>query len=351
MDRPIALRELWRLDAVVVVREELADPLQRASEFAADDHRVWVAEANLAIRYGNELEARHWIEACLQKRPDDPAVWHARLNWAKLVADPEAAYNALGHIPADRFSADEIRSLLVWFLAHRNDRKAEMAAIKDQLDHDPDRPTAIARLAVLAHEAGDFARARELRQRKTGLEDLRQAYRRLLIVDREHFPYPVLEQLAVIAEKLGRWYEAQGWWTLAVEQSPDSATARAGMIRCVRKAREEPIPPDKTLADVLAASGLTRPDHTEVRDEHMVPAMQFQDDAEGSRLSFTYQSGETDIHQMPATLGGGVALLDYDGDGWLDVYLVQGGSFPPAAGRVRSMTGSFAIGAMEPSRT
>ena len=26
---------------------------------------------------------------------------------------------------------------------------------------------------------------------------------------------------------------------------------------------------------------------------------------------------------------GGAGLLDYDGDGWLDLYVVQGGPFPP----------------------
>ena len=36
---------------------------------------------------------------------------------------------------------------------------------------------------------------------------------------------------------------------------------------------------------------------------------------------------------MPETASGGVGLFDYNGDGWLDIYFVQGGPFPPGPGR------------------
>src|SRR5262249_13020677 len=43
-------------------------------------------------------------------------------------------------------------------------------------------------------------------------------------------------------------------------------------------------------------------------------------------------NGQTTEHLLPETMSGGVGLLDYDGDGWLDVYCVQGGSFGARAG-------------------
>ena len=47
-------------------------------------------------------------------------------------------------------------------------------------------------------------------------------------------------------------------------------------------------------------------------------------------LSFRHFTGATGQFYMPEIMGSGVALIDYDGDGDLDVYLVQGSLIDPA---------------------
>ena len=56
----------------------------------------------------------------------------------------------------------------------------------------------------------------------------------------------------------------------------------------------------------------------------------FEDIADEAKLRFTWQSGDTGQFLMPEIVGGGVALLDYDSDGDLDVYFVQGGNVAEA---------------------
>lgn len=54
----------------------------------------------------------------------------------------------------------------------------------------------------------------------------------------------------------------------------------------------------------------------------------FADATPGSGLAFTHRNGEeADHHAILESLGGGVALLDYDRDGLLDVFLPGGGHF------------------------
>jgi len=58
----------------------------------------------------------------------------------------------------------------------------------------------------------------------------------------------------------------------------------------------------------------------------------FVEAAETSGLRFTHVTGATGEYYMPEVMGAGAALFDYDGDGDLDVFLLQGGTLRGASG-------------------
>ena len=61
----------------------------------------------------------------------------------------------------------------------------------------------------------------------------------------------------------------------------------------------------------------------------------FQDIAEKAGLTtWTHHMGTPQKNSILETVGSGVALLDYDNDGWLDIYLVNGSTFDALSGKV-----------------
>ncbi len=58
------------------------------------------------------------------------------------------------------------------------------------------------------------------------------------------------------------------------------------------------------------------------------PSPPFLDAAESAGLKFLHQRGASDKKHLVETQGSGCAFLDYDSDGWLDILLINGGATP-----------------------
>jgi enediyne biosynthesis protein E4 len=352
------LKELFLLDHSPIPAEALELALEKAD---GRDDRVWLGRANLALLAGDFDAAAAWLGRCLERRPDDPVVWRARLDLAVTTNDTEGFWKAVDHVPADRFDAVDIRRLRAWLAARLGEPELERREWTALIADAPGDTQALERLAVLAYRTGRAGEAEQLRRRKAALDRAQDRIRKIILFDSlaEYIP-----ELAELSRELRRSFEAQGWALVvaagrrAIAPTPADRPA-AG--------HPSPFPPGLSekavalsapyaieleggsratasmLADRLGDLRARFP-ALAVRDRPSTiganpaldhpdrPTPAFVDDAEAAGLRFDFDNGQTPLRHLPETMSGGVGLLDYDGDGWLDVYCVQGGALRPNPG-------------------
>ncbi|WP_435011885.1 FG-GAP-like repeat-containing protein (plasmid) [Tundrisphaera lichenicola] len=322
---PVAiLKALWLLDSQPMPIGPIRERLDQMERDSPEDDRVWLGRADLAIRLGEFEEADRWLDRSEKRRPDDPDVWRARLDWALASRRPDEAGRALPHLPASGFSKAEVAEIRARLAALEGDDHAERKALEARVEAEPGDVSAWGRLADLAALEGQADLVSRYRTRKGELDRARDEYEKLMgEVTPENSS--MADELARTAETLGREFEARSWWQLRARQVPNDPEARSALAR--------PAPPESTPSGI---AGQTLADLIQVRPPVVgslppapsKPVPTFRDDAEASGMIFTYENDQTPLRRLPETMGGGVGLIDFDGDGWLDVYCVQGGKFP-----------------------
>jgi enediyne biosynthesis protein E4 len=223
--------------------------LDDAARLAPKDDRISLGRANLAIRTGSYEEAARWLESCRQRRPDDLAVWRARLDWAIAAGRMSDARAAMEHLPAVDFTQPHVQRLAARFAARQGNTAAERLALKGVIAADPTDFVALARLAELEVKSGHPEVAAELSRKKTDVERLQARYQKL---HERYQPERDAAEMAALAEQLGSLFEARAFLTVAVAANPDRSSFRKDLARISQNFRPDD-QPGRTLVDLFDA--------------------------------------------------------------------------------------------------
>jgi tetratricopeptide (TPR) repeat protein len=326
-----------RVDAIPrLERFTAADPDDLLSLAALGQYHLWDDHPDEAIAV---------LKGALARSPNDACV-RALLAEARLkLGDLAAACDGLRDILPNRDSPQCLWRSYGLSFAAQGEWQSAADCLRRAVDMRPyDRP-AVLQLALAVEHAGDGDEANRLWERAGRLVQLKAAMFRFVQApaNRSDVSLAALMQAGEMLMKLGRVEEA----ALFFEQvlAVNSGWPRARENRDEARRQEKLVPavqfgagPDEVLERaIIAAAGLvevaseTRP---AARDEPAPPPIQFVDRYREARVDFQYLNGARGLKYLLETTGGGVAVLDYDADGWPDLFFPQGGPIPfePADG-------------------
>lgn len=259
----------------------------------------------LYVETNDSAGLKEWNRQLNSRAELHPEIWFVRGVWAEEHGEPEAAIRCY------------------WETLRRH----------------PDYARANYRLGQLlvARGAPEWAKTFSLRAEKQ--EELNRVlgpiYNEGPKVDR-------MSRAAKLTEELGRLWEAWAWNQSVASSFPEHPTARHDAQRLLKELQKKPPRviafTDREMRSELAKyplpSGTRTPREPQPLRElaSADQPIRFSEVAHQTGIDFQYVNGdEPDVPGTPIyqQLGGGIAALDFDRDGWTDLYLSQGSRWPP----------------------
>ncbi|QDV38638.1 FG-GAP-like repeat-containing protein [Tautonia plasticadhaerens] len=292
-------------------------------------------DAFLRRAYGLSL---HWkgefsaalphLEAAASGLVDDPIGRLALAECRAQLGLPVELPGAMGTIPDP--PADASR----WWVSLGQLQQAEgrpgdaLESFRRAVALNPESPEAHHRLSQELSRSGDDVGAAEHSRRA---EELRRRWvvLRRNFTDLRSFGF---EEDAELLARLGDQCrdasllaEARAWYEHAIGRDPGSpAASRLAALA----GRTDPFPVARSRPRRVAGPAGADRDRTPGPGPDAPPTARFEDVAASAGIAYQYDHGPRDEIYLADTMGGGVGLLDFDGDGRLDLYFVNGCPMP-----------------------
>ena len=306
----------------------------------AQPHSATVVLADAVIALDKKHTAK--AEALLRKAiAKQPALLEAHARLGRLLADQDMSRlpDWERELPAGAESHPDVWVVRGLWAQSASQHPAAIRCHWEAARRDPNHRIANYQLSQLLTEAEDQTAAAEFAERAARLQELAVQMTRLTT---DSSDLAAMKSAAGLLEQLGRYWEASGWWRLILAKDPAQTSPRDAMQNLQARLSESlPLTdPARNPAGKVDFSKHplprwpeSRPNAKPARPETAgVSHFRFVDRAAEAGLDFTYFNGHatgTEGTRMYGFSGGGVAVLDYDQDGWPDLYFTQGCPWPP----------------------
>jgi tetratricopeptide (TPR) repeat protein len=352
--RPLKPNELYELvfRAEIAPDRDLGIPptLTRFVENDPADLDSLVAKARYSVKNSSKRSAAEMLQDALSKRPGEMSI-RAYLAEIFLAQDDlRAACDALAGAPLTSAALPCVwKSHGLYGMAAGDWRRATVC-LRRYLAMNPNDLAVNHQLLMALKRSGDSPAAERQAQHVELLTQLRRSISALENwqppdrASRHESPqstFIAVVETGTLLMKLDRHAEAAAFFESALAFDPKSAVAREKHALALERLQPGTAAgSDDLTADELAETDLAvgPADPAQACDGSLanvalgkqeLPRILLVDRHREAGLEFQYFNGGNDRKSLLETTGGGVAVLDYDGDGWPDLYLPQGGRIPP----------------------
>ena len=312
--------------------------MQQCRTTTPDDPLPRVALARIAL-YRRELtKAKELLQPVIA---DHAHLLEAQARWGQILAESKSEAEYLSwhrQLPVSSEQHPEIWFVRGAWAQKHNQPRAAVRCFWEAVRRDPNHQAANYQLSQSLAALGRPAWAEKFRQRSEWLPQITETYR-LINLDRENVQ--LMRRASQLTEQLGRIWESWGWNVLILSLRSDFEAAQrdATRLRAILDRETGIVMPSRNPALQIDLADYPLPVRQEsvpterVQTSRDAPShITFVESAKMADLNFTYFNGaetELDAKRMFALTGGGVAVIDYDGDAWPDVYLTQGSPLNP----------------------
>ena len=311
---------------------------------APNEPIVLLGNARRLLLNNHPDEARSLLLRIIAKHPD---LIEARARLGRILLD-DAPVEFLAWNEALPDAADSHPE--IWYVrglwAQRNQQVAAATrCFLEAVRRDPDHQGANYQLSQVFTRIGKPDRAQAFGRRANKLA-------KLVFLSSELAAVPdikMMHETTRLLRSLGRYWEAAAWCRAARLLFYEQSWMRTEWLLAANHltSRMPLIDPQQCPARDIDVTEFPLPvwkdstDKTPAEQTHAVTAsahITFVDTAATARLNFKYFNGTTrksGPNHICQETGGGIAVLDVDGDGWPDIYCAQSGPWP----RERAQTG------------